>query len=360
LGIVGSRAEAAGGIWIKGVAVEACYPHPFARTSHDVDLVVPGFEQLWRFLADVEDLYQFQRIKVYQYPAGRYGGSVELVPRSPELHLKRVDVSVGGFHLWGASAFRADLWLRSRVVDGHRVPSWEDTLLIMAGHVATQWHYRLRDLNDLWALLHGVGPQLDWDYVIRMARSEGLLALIGILLRECERVYGKPLPGVPQELRVGARLVDRAFATYNFGETNVGVGALEQTRFLVPRYSRDFGPLRGTYEALRNGAHLVRFRRRAFYAGPERRRRKIGPNEVLVLVRTAPPDPSVPWDSLGGRSLGSPALRVVDEATPEERFLTPYGTFAQASYQGEVLSETAAPQRAGSTRESSRSAITPK
>lgn len=245
-----------------------------------------------------------------------------------------LDMQVGGFHVWGATRYRASLWERATRRDGRLVPSWEDCLLLAAAHVATQWEYRTRDLNDVWSIVQKVGRSLDWDFIERTAQAEQLSELIALLVTETERSYGERLPDVPARFRRPGSST-RLFARANFGLCNPRIGALMQASFNWPSYRRHFGWLTGGAHLLRNGVNLIRFPNRAYHAGKDRYIRRIRPNEMLVLVPLGGELPSGSG-AAARRWLEPGALCVVNEGSGEEFFITPQGLFAQASYHGDL------------------------
>jgi hypothetical protein len=319
-------------IFIKGTATSLAYPAPYRRDFGDVDIIVRGFDALWPLVAAARGSFRFERLKVYQY-AGRIGGGVDLDPTGGG-DLLMIDVHVGGYHMWGANRYGPDLWARAQRLSGRLVPSWEDCVLITAAHLATCWVYRLRDVNDVIAVTRHAGARFDWDYVARVARDEHLGDLIGALLDRAEDVYGESVHPIGWlRRRPGAA---RLFAQRNYGHSDRLGAVVAQSRLSLGRYPRDFGALRGALECAKNGLNLVRFDNRAFRADGRRRLRRIGPNQILVLIPLSR-DPAPKHEI--GRSFGASSLRVVNEGQPEEHFVTPCGIFIQAGYHGGIEDE---------------------
>ncbi len=322
---------------IKGAAVAPLYPMGMTRHMVDLDILTKDFEDLWEILERTRPSYSYSRLKLYVFPRLEVTGSLDLSTRISTEPLPNVDVHVKAFPIWGATKYEADLWLRRRQVGNLLAPSWEDCLLIVAAHVVKQWLYRLRDLNDVYVILHGQGSGLDWDYVVRTGRREGLLGVLQMLIRETGHLYGNTMSPLPEDLaKVG--VITRNFARYNRGRTSrVGAFAL-QSRFLYGRYRRDFGMLQTLSQSLANGLNQLVYDNRAYRAPKKRVIRKIRPNEILVLVPTPSGHSaaSLALDPNLGEPVGSPSLRVVHPGTQHEYFLTPEGAWVQSSYYGRL------------------------
>jgi hypothetical protein len=315
-------------LFIKGAATSLVYPAEYRREFDDVDVIVESFEALWPILDVVGENYHFDLLKIYKY---KDGGTASLDLQSNPLasDLLRVDVHVGGYHLWGANRLEIDLWKRARPSPNGLIPSPEDCLLMTCAHVATGWCYRLRDLNDIRQLSRS--GALDWDYIQRTAAVEVLDDILAMLLTEAERVYGEDLAPAATKRRLSGAV--RLFARRNFATFDWLAALTQQTCFTFPRYVRAFGIPRALLESARNGLNLLRYENRAFAADDRRRIRRIRPNEVLVLTPISRGAPRM--DGEGRPILGS-SFRVVDEHMLTEHFLTPYGVFVQAGYHGRV------------------------
>jgi hypothetical protein len=316
-------------LFIKGAANAAAYRPPYQREFDDIDVIVEDYDRLWPMLEVVGEHYRFDRLKVYQHLEGNVG-TVDLRTNRHPSRLLPVDVHVGGYHIWGASRLNVNLWQRASVSNGRLAPGLEDCILVTCAHVATDWYYKMRDLNDIRVLTRTERP-IDWDYLERTARLEGLDDILAVLISEAERVYHETLaPPLPlRRLSPTARL----FARRNFGKADRLGAIAQQTRFTFPRYRRALGPERAALESARNGFNLVRYRNRAYRADDRRRIRRIRPNEILVLV---PIDRRNANQSRPGRSIGGNRFRVVNEGAANEHFVTPYGIFVQAPYSGRL------------------------
>jgi hypothetical protein len=323
-------------LFIKGAALAALYPQVTDRFQLDVDVIVPNFESLWQIFRTFPASDSAHRLKIYLYPRGEIAGSIDLSPSPLSAGYPKIDVHVGSFHLWGAATYRPNLWTKKIKIDSVYLPSWEDTLLLVAGHVTTDWLYRLRDINDLYVLLAQRGQQMDWDYILEVAKQEKLLDILQMLLSETRRIY----PGkfkLPLTISPPSGWVESLFLRRSWGTRDRLAGLLLQYKFIQQRYRQDEGLLYSLKHSLRNSFNLLIYNYRA-YAAPRRRLiRRIKSNEVLILVPVEKLEKN--WADLKiGRPIGSSTLQVVNEGTTREYFVTPTGIWAQSSYSG-VLEE---------------------
>ena len=81
------------------------------------------------------------------------------------------------------------------------IPSWEDSILLVAAHIATKWEFRLCDINDLHAIVSSHGPSLDWDYIFAQAEKNNLTRILGMLMAESRRTCDSNIPYLPTRHR---------------------------------------------------------------------------------------------------------------------------------------------------------------
>jgi hypothetical protein len=323
-------------LFIKGSAISTLYPPFLIRDRADRDILVPNFDALWPLLDAATERYRVERLKLYIHVQHEVSGSIDLHPLNRFDNLPGVDVHVNAFPIWGATKFEANLWERKIRVDGVFLPSWEDTLLLLAAHIATQWLYRVRDLNDIYVILSKLGSSLDWDYILKTAQKENLTNILSLVLHGTQRLYNLPSDTAPL-LRRKLTFAEELFVQRSYGSPTLAAGLLLQSKFLYRRYNEDFGLAGGLYHLMQNGCNMIRYNYRAFSAHHRREIRKIKPNEVLVLVPIFPQSYGR-INGYAGQPLGTSSLQVVNQGTPKEYFITPYGVWAQASYSG-VLSD---------------------
>ena len=92
--------EGQNAIYFKGAAVARAYPIPSLRKVSDVDILLPTFEDGWKFLSVAENFYEFDRLKIYTYGWPDISGSIDLAPKDLEAY-PRLDVKLRAFHIWG-------------------------------------------------------------------------------------------------------------------------------------------------------------------------------------------------------------------------------------------------------------------
>lgn len=319
-------------LFFKGSVVSSAYPLQYHRDQRDVDILIPSFADLWEILQRAEGVYSFKRLKIFTYAAGTLGGTVDLIndtisAQSPVLP-RKLDVHIGAFPIWAGAYFQGDLWKSAEDRQWFKVPCWENCLLLCVAHVATEWYYRLRDINDLYAIVSNPSVKIDWDYVKQAAQREQLWDLTNVMLAEVKRLYPSVnLPFLPEMLFAG-----RWFQATSWGRSSLLVAFAWQSRFLYRRYRSQFSLTRSVIDTIYHGLNLVIYHNRAYSAQKRRIIRSIRPNRVLVLI---PLDRNPPFSLRQSREL-DPTIRVAWEHTPSEVFLTPWGTWTQASYEGKI------------------------
>lgn len=319
---------------IKGAAVASLYPPTMVRDYRDVDVFVPHFDAMWYLLNALSNRYGMGKMKLYMYSASEVSGSIDLSPEDTD-SLPYIDLHMGYYHIWGATKYGGDLWARrQRLQDSFSTPSWEDCLLLIAAHTATEWYYRHRDINDIFVILTRV-ENLDWDYIISTAERDGLLGILSLLMMEMSRIYSFELPA--DFAKPNWRC--RQFVRKNWGKAHKAFALLQQSEYLLQRYPAHFGTLRSIVECCRNAKNMVLYDNRAYNASRRRRIRAVRPNEVLVLVNLKNNARKFHADIRLGDPIWSSSFRVINRGRWEEYFLSPVGVWIQSNYQGYLSSK---------------------
>lgn len=137
---------------IKGSALSRLYPDNAKRYQVDADVILRSIDELWEILKITSNDYTFDRLKLYTSFEGNLSASLDLEPKNSKK--LPIDIHISPYEIWGSINYDIDLWKNAKQLDnGSYVPSYEDTLLMLVGHLATQWMYRIRDINDCYIIL---------------------------------------------------------------------------------------------------------------------------------------------------------------------------------------------------------------
>lgn len=179
---------------VKGAALHHLYPEESPRLFGDIDLVVHP-EDGWRALQLLQDTGYFEkRIRIESHSFRSSGRGVVGVAEmySPGSKYVAFDVHIGGFPGCGDILLDQELWDRRSVPKGTvhaSIPSTEDSLLILISHITRHGYARLRDVNDLYVLLHTPNTAIDWDYLNHYLNKNGLMRVMAAVMRKMYRVY---------------------------------------------------------------------------------------------------------------------------------------------------------------------------
>jgi hypothetical protein len=322
-------------IFIKGSALSILYPKFYNRDLADIDILISNFSDLWSVLKNTKKTYNQDRLKIYTYAKGEVSGSIDLTPKK-STDSPSIDIHISAFPIWGAIKYECDLWDRKIETSFGYIPSWEDSLLLIVAHVTKQWFYRLRDLNDIFVIINEKSINLDWNYIYIKAREVNLFDILVFLLKETQRVYQSTFYSIPKEfnsqLFKETKLLNE-FKKKSWGESNLIVGAMMQTKFTFNKYREYFGSLNGCLHCMKNGINMLIYNNRAYSAQSKRVIRKLEANEILVLIPLFYNKKSL------NRNLGKeivPSLKIVNQNKKDEYFISPYCLWVQASYSGEI------------------------
>lgn len=178
-------------LFIKGVPMQLLYPEGVVRDSYDMDMVVPDLRAAWGVMGHLADRgLSFKRMRLQKTNRHRVAGEADAaIPGGGE-----IDLHLGAFNMVCMSAYDAPYWERAiehpRLPGGScLLPSREDLLLIMVGHIRRHGQMMLRDINDCYVLLNQGGEPSDWDYIARAARRNNLGPVLQVLIRRARATY---------------------------------------------------------------------------------------------------------------------------------------------------------------------------
>lgn len=322
-------------MFIKGAAVSLLYPAHFVRDRGDIDIIVQDFEDLWSIIEVTADLYEAKRLKIHIYPGDLVSGSIELRPRAQGGQLPIIDVHIGSFHIWGGAHYSQNLWSNKLNMHSSVTPSWEDSLLLVAAHIATDWYYRLRDINDVYTIVYQ-NPYLNWDYIIKVARQENILSILSFLFTEVERVYGEAL-SIPKPL-LNKQFSTSLFAKFNYGKSSLKGGLILQSVFTYESYKGVMKPIEAILNSIVNSYNMIFSHNRAYSIAHSKQIRRFRGNEVLILTCLYPsPERAIlKINTDRFKGIFHPQLLVINPGTETEGFLAKDYVWVQANYQGEV------------------------
>lgn len=321
-------------VWfIKGTATAPLYPPYVTRDQADVDVIIPDFRTLWCILNATRCQYCFERLKIHIYPHHQIAGSLDLHPTNTAARLPNIDIHVGTFHIWGGAGYNMDLTKSSNYAAGRRVVNWSDALLITVFHTAKQWFYRLRDINDLYVIISQQYHNIDWVYVKRIAQKGHLFGVLVMLLQEVQRIYEIDLPGMFTAQSTPNWLLNR-FRMHNWGKLDYTTGVLVQAQFAYRRYRATSSTVGSLINVCKNSFNMIYYKNRAYATGVKRVIRPFQPNEVLVLVPLMQSNLEF-FESQPSQYIDA-TIKVVNQGSESEYFITPDTVWVQASYGGNL------------------------
>jgi len=185
----------------KGGALLGFYPDSAPRWLQDLDIFLPNARTSWKTLSKLHDHgYEFDRRsnvvlqRTHEMKGGEQklfinGGAV-LVPADKHKELE-LDVKLGRF----SQNVSCDVFGRSKPLEGNWkhlfYPSPDDSLLLIIAHTVIHGVLRLRDINDIWLLLHKYGHEIDRDYILYHAQNSCISSCLRHALGILENVYGR-------------------------------------------------------------------------------------------------------------------------------------------------------------------------
>jgi hypothetical protein len=358
---------------IKGAALHALYPVDSIRIFSDIDLVISP-DNVWEAMELLQQMgFRTKRIRLENHTGalqhrrgtwGRYGIAEFFAPHSDHVSF---DMHLGGFPGCGDILLEADLWRRFRHLPLSTtvapVPSPEDQILIICAHISRHGYARVRDLNDLKALVYHSG-ELDADYLWRKAESNALTTILDTLLayRDLPQLPARK----PRSCSINKTPLERwktAFLfhsgkknTHFHGHRQLIYSRLIQSAFLYDAYRKKEGLPKSIVETLRSSYYLFQ-NGRPYRLWKHRWVRSFHRHPRVVIVPLTPCDAS---DTQGWvvRSLDlaaifayctaegisaqriSDCLLVINPGQEMELILTPVGIYSQSSYDGSLARDT--------------------
>ncbi len=209
LGRVLTALSAAGvsAIVLKGAALaRTFYPHPALRPYRDLDVLVR--EEDWVAVREALVSLGYQAIQAFPTPPPKVWRSKAYYHTQYQRDDEQIRVEVHYDPWWyGLRPRLGDLYWRRAVpvaIAGApaKMLSAEDQIVQLSVHLHHHGYDRLIWFTDLALVLHD--RRIDWDYVVRASREEGLGAFVYYSLYYVERLLGvAPPKGVVDALRPG-------------------------------------------------------------------------------------------------------------------------------------------------------------
>lgn len=313
---------------IKGSALSRLYPDNAKRYQVDADVILRSIDELWEILKITSNDYTFDRLKLYTSFEGNLSASLDLEPKNSKK--LPIDIHISPYEIWGSINYDIDLWKNAKQLDnGSYVPSYEDTLLMLVGHLATQWMYRIRDINDCYIILKNC--KLDWRDIYNVGKKYNLLCLLNVLLHKVKEVYGIDyFQKLYKNNDYSLKWYEKIFMERNLGIPNVYTSCMLQFTFVYKNYKEKHDIIRSLYEAIRNTKNLIIYENRAYKINNKLKIKKFNENEIIVLT---PKNIQIDFQNVKSEKvLFGTSLKVVNQGKKNEYFSTPYGTWVQSTY----------------------------
>lgn len=311
-------------IFIKGSALSLLYPNKYVRYQVDVDVILKEIDCLWETLSLVKNDYTFDRLKIYCAEKDKMSASLDLFPI--EKNNPFVDIHISPFEIWGGINLDIDLWETKNLTEyGYYVPSYENMLIMLIAHLATQWMYRIRDINDCYLLISKCN--LDWEYITNICKRHNLLNLLEVVIKQVENVYA--LKDVLSNKEVKLNLVQDIFMKENLGKQRRHTSIFLEFSYVYGYYSQKQPLLVALKESMFITKNFLLYNNRAYKVNKKLKIKQIKNNEILVLI----PFNGVCYPGKK-RQLYNSKLYIVNEGEKTEYFISPYGNWTQSTYHG--------------------------
>jgi len=313
---------------IKGSALSRLYPDNATRYQVDADVILKSIDELWEILKLTSNDYTFDRLKLYTSFDRNLSASLDLEPKDSKK--LPIDIHISPYEIWGSINYDIDLWKNAKQLDnGCYVPSYEDTLLMLVGHLATQWIYRIRDINDCYIILKNC--ELDWKYIYDVGKKYNLLCLLNILLHKVKEIYGIDcFRKLYKDTDYTIKWYEKIFMEKNLGIPNVYTSWMLQFSFVYKNYKEKHNIIKSIYETLRNTKNLIIYENRAYKINNKLKIKKFNENEIIVL--TPNNVQNILQDVKSEKVIFGTTLKVINQGKKNEYFSTPYGTWTQSTY----------------------------
>lgn len=309
-------------IMIKGSSLSQLYPLNYKRYQVDVDIIVQCIDDVWNVLKRTKKIYQYDRLKLYTSRNGKLSASIDLIPF--DTNYPYIDVHVSPFEIWGSINYDIDLWKKADSLDnGLFIPSKEDMLILLTAHLAKQWMYRIRDINDCFLILRNY--ELDWDYIYTQCKKYNLIKLLSILMKRVEEVYELELHD--ERFKNNMTFFDNLFFKHNLGVQRVYTSFGIEFQYVFNYYKSNSNLFIALKNSLKNTKNLIVYKNRAYKINKKRKIKRFKENEIIVLKPT-----KKTFKLHNKRLLTGTSMFIVNEGEKDEYFETPVCNWIQSSY----------------------------
>lgn len=192
---------------IKGACFAQLYDVRSPRQSNDMDILVRSVDDLMLAIDTLCSNGFIVRFDDTPYLAGGsrpavagsgieqfVTGAIEIEITYPDGTSGCVDLHIGHMPINDVGhTITSPIWERRQ----GQYPSWEDSLLILAGHAAGHGGWIQKDLNDAYQVLAAHGADLDWPYVEHWARRSGLWEVLSAIIQLVQFLYPR-VEGLPE------------------------------------------------------------------------------------------------------------------------------------------------------------------
>ena len=307
---------------IKGSVLFQIYPEEYTRFQSDIDIMARNLPQFWNTLVSSQSQYTYNRIKLYFQDPSHYSASVDLKPKDRK-NYRYIDLHLQPFYIWGGVHLRLDLFKRAKRADGFLIPSIEDQIIMIIAHMAYQWTYRMRDINDFFLLSQSL--MIDWKYIENKIKENSLSDLLSVFIYLTKSIYKEKF-NCPLDVH-DLSLQSKLFMYHCFGIGNSWASILIQYFFTHQNYTK-LKYKNPFVEAVKNSIYLVVFHERAFKVNRKVQIKKPKKNEIIVI------SPLSSHKNQENEII--PTINVIDTSPQYELLETPIGLFKQISYYGEL------------------------
>ena len=359
---------------VKGMSLQYLYPEGSFRAINDIDFVFSPESALTGIEIIKQIGFYLKRMRLESYS---YSHSEEIHNRRGVFGVAQMymgtgfwaqhfDVHLGAFPSCGDSILESELWtgLRTHSIGDEKVylPSFEDAILIICAHISRHGYARLRDSNDIVAILRGSRGNLDWDYIFRYTIENSLQSILRALLHQVRKEYDVTFPK-----EISTRLPYRDSATFSSyflfkaGKENPGfhgnrqlvLGRVMQTSFLF-RYYLDRSNFITALRESSLGFFFLFQSGRPYKIWDKRVIQSFERNKRIVVVPILHQHQENIWRireifllqaeqlskkiGIRTRRLNNQIL-FWNEGQEEELLLTPYGIYTQSAYDGHLEGE---------------------
>jgi len=184
-------------LFIKGSSLEA-YPYGYLRQMNDFDLILENWNgfllavralaaQGYSLAATETEAPWMTRLTCSGSMDAQLVGHITLIRYEYNRRIY-LDVHCAPFQVGPTGMLMCDLWERLDA-QGTTIPTPEDKLLILVAHAVNHGYFLIKDLNDVYAVLHKHKDTFDWHYFCRCIRQSNLSYAANYVLHRVKREY---------------------------------------------------------------------------------------------------------------------------------------------------------------------------